>query len=242
VKLSSIIFLAMMSVSSLPLLAQANSLPNGPHIVTSGNATIKATPDMVTLLINVAVTEKNAASAKAAVDKRVKEYFDFLNNKGIASSDINAANITTQPKYEYDKAAEKSKIIGYTAERSVEVKVYKLDQLNPLLDGALAAGLNEINAVQFGVKDPKHYRDEARNRAIDNAKAQAEALATGFNVKLGKVYSINYRAPDATPYPMPRMKAMTQMVAAAASDSNQTYEQQSIDFTDQIDVVFELKR
>lgn len=231
-----------MSVSSLPLLAQANSLPNGPHIVTSGNATIKATPDMVTLLINVAVTEKNAASAKSAVDKRVKEYFDFLNNKGIASSDINAANITTQPKYEYDKAAEKSKIIGYIAERSVEVKVYKLEQLNMLLDGALAAGLNEINAVQFGVKDPKRYRDEARNRAIDNAKAQAEALAAGFNVKLGKVYSINYRAPDATPYPMPKMKTMTQMVAAAASDSNQTYEQQSIDFTDQIDVVFELKR
>lgn len=241
-KLSSIIFLAMMSVSSLPLLAQSNSLPNGPHIATSGNATIKATPDMVTLLINVAVTEKNAASAKTAVDARVKQYFDFLKDKGIESSDINAANITTQPKYEYDKSAEKSKIVGYTAERSVEVKLYKLDQLNTLLDGALAAGLNEINSVQFGVKDPKHYRDEARNKAIDNAKAQAEALAAGFNVKLGKVYSINYRAPDATPYPMPRMKAMNQMVAAAASDSNQTYEQQSIDFTDQVDVVFELKR
>lgn len=44
-KLSSIIFLAMMSVSSLPLFAQSNSLPNGPHIVTSGNKTIKAIPD-----------------------------------------------------------------------------------------------------------------------------------------------------------------------------------------------------
>lgn len=50
--------------------------------MTSGNATIKATPDMVTLLINVAVTEKNAASAKTAVDARVKKYFDFLKDKG----------------------------------------------------------------------------------------------------------------------------------------------------------------
>lgn len=32
------------------------------------------------------------------------------------------------------------------------------------------------------------------------------------------------------------------MVAADASYSNQTYEQQGIDFTDQVDVVFELKR
>lgn len=83
--------------------------------------------------------------------------------------------------------------------------------MNTLLDGGLAAGLNEINSVQFGVKDLKHYRDEARNKAIDNAKEQVEVLAAGFNVKLGKVYSINYRAPDATPYPMPRMKAMNQM-------------------------------
>lgn len=104
-------------------------------------------PDMVTLLINVAVIEKNVASAKAAVDKRVKQYFDFLNNKVIENSDINVVNITTQPKYEYDKAAEKSKIVGYTAEHSVEVKIYKLDQMNSLLDGALVAGLNEINAV-----------------------------------------------------------------------------------------------
>lgn len=113
--------------------------------------------------------------------------------------------------------------------------------MNTLLDGALAAGLNEINSEQSVVKDPKHYHDEDRNKAIDNAKAQAESLAAGFNVKLGKVYSINYRAPDATPYPMPRMKAMYQMVAAAASDSNQTYEQQRIDFTDQVGVIFELK-
>ena len=119
------------------------------------------------------------------------------------------ANITTQPKYEYNKVAEKSKIVNYTAEHSVEVKVYKLDQLNSLLDGALVAGLNEINAVQFGVKDPKRYRDEARSKAIDNTKGQAEALAAGFNVKISKVYSINYRTPYATSCPMPRMKAIS---------------------------------
>ncbi|MFS1563145.1 MAG: SIMPL domain-containing protein [Candidatus Arsenophonus phytopathogenicus] len=62
--------------------------------------------------------KKNAASAKTAVDARVKQYFDFLKDKGIERSDINAANITTQPKYEYDKSAKKSKIVGYTVEHS----------------------------------------------------------------------------------------------------------------------------
>lgn len=81
-KLSSIIFLAMMSVSSLPLLAQANSLPNGPHIVTSGNATIKAIPDMVTLLINVAVTEKMRHQLKRQLINVSKNILIFSIIKG----------------------------------------------------------------------------------------------------------------------------------------------------------------
>lgn len=81
-KLSSIIFLAMMSVSSFPLLAQANSLPNGPHIVTSGNATIKATPDMVTLLINVAVTEKMLHQLKRQLINVLKNILIFSIIKG----------------------------------------------------------------------------------------------------------------------------------------------------------------
>ncbi len=74
------------------------------------------------------------------------------------------------------------------------MKVKKLDQLNVLLDGALAAGLNEINSVQFGVANPQQYRDEARSQAIKNATEQANLLAKGFNVQLGPVYSINYNA------------------------------------------------
>ncbi|AMG65190.1 oxidative stress defense protein [Providencia stuartii] len=243
-KLKSLVLAAMMAGVAVPAIAQANPLPEGPHITTSGNAIIKASPDMATLNINVEVTEKDAAAAKTGVDKRVAEYFEFLKQNGIEKKDINAANVRTQPKYEYDKESQKSSIVGYTAIRSVEVKVTKLEQLNTLLDGALKAGLNEINSVQFGVNNPQQYRDEAREKAIKNAIEQANALAKGFNVQLGPVYSVNYRAPDATPYPAPVMNYRAKMALSAAPerDVNETYEQQSIDFNDQVDVVFELKR
>ncbi|EKT55899.1 oxidative stress defense protein [Providencia sneebia] len=243
-KLKSLVLAAMMAGIAVPAMAQANPLLEGPHITTSGNAVVKAVPDMATLNINVEVTEKDAAAAKAAVDKRVAEYFEFLNKNGIDKKDINAANVRTQPKYEYSKSAEKSSVTGYTAIRSVEVKVTNLDQLNTLLDGALTAGLNEINSVQFGVNNPQQYRNEAREKAIKDAIEQATALAKGFNVQLGPVYSINYRAPEAVPYPAPvmRFNAKVAMSAAPESDINETYGKQNIDFNDQVDVVFELKR
>lgn len=243
-KLKSLVLATILAGVAVPALSFAGTLPEGPHITTSGNSVIKAVPDMATMNINVVVTEKDAAAAKTAVDKRVAEYFEFLKKNGIDKKDINAANVRTQPKYDYNSVTQKSKVEGYTAMRSVEVKVNKLDQLNSLLDGALAAGLNEINSVEFGVANPQQYRDEARTKAIQNATEQANALAKGFNVQLGAVYSISYNAPAAVPFPVSARNYGGNMKAAVAQDLNvnETYEQESIDFNDQVDVVFELKR
>ncbi|VFS62905.1 oxidative stress defense protein [Kluyvera cryocrescens] len=43
---------------------QANELPDGPHIVTSGTASVDAVPDIATLSIEVNIAAKDAASAK----------------------------------------------------------------------------------------------------------------------------------------------------------------------------------
>ncbi len=242
VKLKAIV-LASVFTLGLPSLALAASEPEGPHITTSGNATIKAAPDMATLNIQVNERAKDAAQAKKQVDERVAKYFAFLKENGVVKEDIDAANIRTQPNYEYDKKAERSVINGYTATRTVNVKIKKLEQLNTLLDGALAAGLNEINNVEFGVNNPEQYKTKAREVAIKNAIDQATSVAKGFGADLGAVYSVSYRAPEATPYPIAqvRMDAMA-LKAQAPVAVQETYEQQSIEFKDYVDVVFELKR
>ena len=43
---------------------QAAELPEGPHVVTSGTASVDATPDIATLAIEVSVSSKDAAQAK----------------------------------------------------------------------------------------------------------------------------------------------------------------------------------
>ncbi|WP_272521461.1 oxidative stress defense protein [Providencia sp. PROV202] len=241
-KLKSIVVAALLAGLAVPTMSLASAVPEGPHISTSASGAVKVAPDMATLSINVQVTNKDAAAAKAAVDKRVAEYYEFLKKNGIEKQDIEAANVRTQPNYDYSSTA-KASLKGYTATRTVEVKVKKLDQLNVLLDGALAAGLNEINSVQFGVNDPQKYRNAARDQAMKNAQQQAEALAKGFNAQLGPIYSINYNAPSDVPYPM-AMRSRGGALKAAAQDLNvdETYEQQGIDFNDQVDVVFEIKR
>lgn len=238
-KLTKSALAAIIGLSVLPAAALADELPNGPHVVTSGQASVDATPDIATLAIEVSVSSKDASEAKKQADARVAQYFDFLQKNGIEKKDINAANLRTQPEYDYLKDG-KSELKGYRAVRQVQVTLRQLDKLNELLDGALKSGLNEIRSVELGVADPESYRDKARQAAIENATQQAGALAKGFNTQLGPVYSIRYHVANYQPMPVARMFKTAD--AAPMTSAAQTYEQQSIHFDDQVDVVFELKR
>ena len=238
-KLTKSALAAIVGLSVLPAAALADELPNGPHVVTSGQASVDATPDIATLAIEVSVSSKDASEAKKQADARVAQYFDFLQKNGIEKKDINAANLRTQPEYDYLKDG-KSELKGYRAVRQVQVTLRQLDKLNELLDGALKSGLNEIRSVELGVANPDSYRDKARQAAIENATQQAGALAKGFNTQLGPVYSIRYHVANYQPMPVARMFKTAD--AAPMTSAAQTYEQQSIHFDDQVDVVFELKR
>ena len=169
-KFKVIALAALMGISGMA--AQANELPDGPHIVTSGTASVDAVPDIATLAIEVNVAAKDAATAKKQADERVAQYISFLELNQIAKKDISSANLRTQPDYDYQDG--KSILKGYRAVRTVEVTLRQLDKLNSLLDGALKAGLNEIRSVSLGVAQPDAYKDKARKAAIDNAIHQAQ--------------------------------------------------------------------
>lgn len=238
-KLKALALAAMMGLGAGASAAHADELPNGPHIVTSGQASVDARPDIATLAIEVNVSSKDAAAAKKQADDRVAQYFDFLSKNGIEKKDIDAANLRTQPEYDYTKEG-KSVLKGYRAVRQVQVTLRQLDKLNDLLDGALKSGLNEIRSVELGVANPDDYKAKARQAAIENATQQATVLAQGFNAKLGQVYSVRYHVANYQPMPIARMYKAAD--AAPMASAAETYEQQSIHFDDQVDVVFELQR
>lgn len=214
----------------------ADEMPAGPHLSTTGSANIDVTPDIATITIEASYSAKEAAEAKRQVDKRVSQYFDFLRKNGIEQKDINAANLSTQPEYDYQNGS--SELKGFRAVRQVLVTVREIGKLNQLLDGALKLGLNEIQAIKLGLAKPSNYREQVRKKAIQNAILLATSLAEGFKVKLGPIYSIHYQGDnDQSPLPIMLLRAEN----ASANNPDKTYQQQTIHFKDQVDVVFELQ-
>ncbi len=146
------------------------------------------------------------------------------------------------PEYQYGEN-KKPVLLGYRAQRQLAVKLYQLDKLSPLMDTALKAGLESVSQIEYGLKSPQVIKEQARLNAVEDAKTKAESLAKAFGMKLGKVYSVEYRnASPITAYSrnLKVVQAMA-MSAPAADMADNSYQQQQITVSDNIEAVFLLE-
>ncbi|MGL5948772.1 MAG: SIMPL domain-containing protein [Aeromonas sp.] len=215
---------------------QATGLPAGKHLVVTGQAEYKIEPDMLTLSVVVSALDKAGLTAKQQVDKKVATFFGQLEALGIARTAVEAGNLFIAPEYQYP-ANQAPTLLGYRAQRQLAVKLYELDKLSQLLDTALAAGLQSVANIEYGLKDAATAKIQARNVAVKDAAQKAEQLAQAFGAKLGAIYRVNYQTTHALPYMARSVKSMAAMPEAAGD----SYQQQTITLSDSVEAVYLLE-
>ena len=223
-------------VVSAPLFAI--EVPQAPHLVVSGYAEQKAEPDMLTLNVSVTALEKQGIKAKQQVDGKVAAFFGQLEGLGIKRTDVEAGNLVISPEYQYPQN-KKPELVGYRAQRQLAVKLYQLDKLSELMDTALKAGLESVSQIEYGLKTPQAMKEQARLGAVEDARSKAESLAKAFGMKLGKVYSVEYR--NNTPMPIYSRALKAPAMSPAADMMENSYQQQQISITDNVEAVFLLE-
>lgn len=223
-------------VVSAPLFAI--EVPQAPHLVVSGYAEQKAEPDMLTLNVSVTALEKQGIKAKQQVDGKVAAFFGQLEGLGIKRTDVEAGNLVISPEYQYSQN-KKPELVGYRAQRQLAVKLYQLDKLSELMDTALKAGLESVSQIEYGLKTPQAMKEQARLGAVEDARSKAESLAKAFGMKLGKVYSVEYR--NNTPMPIYSRALKAAAMSPAADMMENSYQQQQISITDNVEAVFLLE-
>jgi uncharacterized protein YggE len=90
----------------------------------------------------------------------------------------------------------------YRAQNMVEIKIRQLDQAGRVLGAATGAGANQVFGIQFEIEDTKPLEQEARTKAVADAKKKAESLAQLTGVKLGPPISISEGARGGPIMPM----------------------------------------
>jgi uncharacterized protein YggE len=84
-----------------------------------------------------------------------------------------------------------------------------LKNLGPILDTLVQSGSNQIGGITFGIDEPKKVLNEARKKAVADARAKAELYAEAAGVSLGRVVQISEQSAITPPMPMMRMAVET---------------------------------
>lgn len=160
------------------------------EIGIAGHAKISYKPDIADINMGVQVdkTEK-AEEALAQLDGKMKKIIDAVQAAGISKDDILTQNYTLFPHY--DTVGNIAKRTGYDANQIIIIKVRginnKPEVISKVVSNASKAGVNQINGIIFEASDLNSIKQEARLRAIADARAKAGKIARALGVRLGRV-------------------------------------------------------
>lgn len=156
-----------------------------------GTGKISATPDVAQVGLGVTTEGKSVKIAQDENTKKVNDIIKAVKELGVKSEDLQTSNYSIYPKYSYDRESGVSNIVGFTVSQSLSVKVRDLDKVGVILGKAGELGANQVGGVQFTIDDPQNLKDQARAKAIDNAKRKADELFKTLGVSVGRIVSFS---------------------------------------------------
>ncbi len=181
-----------------------------PAISVTGEAQISVAPDVAFVDAGVATDAKTAREASEANNNAMTKVFAALKAANIDARDIQTSRLSLQPQYAPNRAGP-SPIVGYRASNRVTVRIHDVSKVAGVIDTLVGAGANDIGNVAFEVSQASQLLDEARGKALADARRKAEIYAKAAGVTLGAPLSISE---GGAPQPMFRAKAMGGMAAA----------------------------
>ena len=191
-------------------------------VTVSGTGIATIAPDIARFSVGVQEQGTNLTEVQGIVAQKTDTIITALVKSGLdRNKDLQTSGYSVQPIYDYPK--EKAPVVsGYRVANTINATVRALDKdpnkVGPVIDAAVQAGANNIGGITFTLSDPQKAGAIARDAAMKNAQAKADALAQAGGAKLGIVLivsdqSVTPGAPrEVQNYPVP-----TTAAAAAAA-------------------------
>jgi uncharacterized protein YggE len=238
VKHTSWIATTLASLALLASIERAHAEEGHRSVNVSGQGEVKAEPDRATVTLGIESRKPKMEEARAEVTKTVDAVLKLTRDLKIDSKLVRATRINVQPEYNWNNNARERNLIGYYVTRQVEIDLADLEKLGMLVERAVDLGVNQIGDPQLDSSRRRDLEREALAKAVEDAHANAEAVAKAAGARVGAPRVISATS-GFVPAPMPTLAK----VAAArmeASDAAQSYQSGQLGFTANVQVEYEL--
>ena len=192
-----------------------------PLLTVTGTGESKAQPDEVSITVGVQLREKGVEQVSTETSSRSSAIISYLLSNGVADKDIQTSYVTLQPYFSYESTQAGNLLPDYyTSTKSITFSLKDLSTYDQIMTGLYDAGINSVDEVSFKVTDIEDRQQEARKKAIANAKQIAQTLADGLGAKLNGVYSISDGSSAPPPQPVYYTAVAAPMLMAEAAESS----------------------
>lgn len=213
--------------------AAAQNFTSVRQITVVGQGEAKAAPDTTIVQLGVQTDAASAQQALSDNSSRMQALIAKLKELGVADKDMQTSNVSINPRYNNDGKT----VEGYQANNSLTVTIRNISQTGALLDQVVAAGANSIGGIGFTINDPSAIQQQARDKAIADARTRANAMAKAAGGTVGQVLAISENIGSAPPV---MYRAEMPAANAAVADSVPVQQgEQTINA--QVQISFELK-
>jgi uncharacterized protein YggE len=214
-RLSTLALVLILAVA-LPAAAQTAAPPagDGPVIITTGEGVVKLAPDRAWVSIAAETRARSPRDAQRSNAEAMSAVLDRLKGAGLSPDAIRTSGYDLQPEFDY--ANGKQTLRGYVARNAVEVRVDDVARVGEILDGAVGSGATSVSGVRFDLKDRAAADREALRRAVADARARADAAASGANLRVDRVLRIEEHEAVQQPRPMMMMRQTATAVESAS--------------------------
>lgn len=172
------LMLAAIPLGAVPAVAAEVSInASSPVVELSIYEQVEVEPDIVHVGSGVETDAPTAVEALRRNSAEMQRVIDVLKRLGIEARDIQTSSISLNAQYDYNRATQQQVFRAYRASNQVRVKLREIERAGEVLDALVSAGATNISGPSFSVEDDTQAKSEARKRALERGKAQAEEYA-----------------------------------------------------------------
>lgn len=219
----------LMMAAAAPALAQSQpgggapltiqAVTDRPSLNLSAYGEVKIQPDMASITFGVVTEAPTAAEAMRLNAERMRQVTAALRRAGIAERDVQTSGLNLSAQYDYQQN-EPPRLRGYQASNRVTVNIYDLTKVGSTADAVVAAGVNQIDGVSFGLRDPKTAENQARQMAVRALQEKAALYAQALGQPLGQIRSLTEGGGYAPRPPMPMYAARAVAMDAGSAETS----------------------
>jgi len=192
---------------------QASCGPASPKLTVVGTGEATATPDLLTVVVQVTATEPGATMALATDNTNATAVVAAFRSGGAQASDIQTSDLSLQPQYSYPKGV--PTVNGYQVVNVITATLHDIARSGSVIDAVVGAAGNaaQIESLSFSTRNTGAVEAQARARATTQAVVHARALAHAAGRSLGAVCSLT----DQSQVSLPDQETGNQVFASSGA-------------------------